>query len=75
MTKQTENLQITIGRDELKALIQEAVRETLIDMFGEDLNSEPNFVPEVTERLRKYQREKPAGIPIDDVVKELGLDA
>lgn len=75
MTKQAENVQISIGRDELKSLIQETVRDVLLDMFGEDMNSEPNFAPEIAERLRKYQHEKPTGIPIDDVIKELGLDA
>jgi len=58
MSDESSDIQMTISLDELKVLIQEAVRETLLEMFGEDMNSEPTFAPEIAERLRKYQQEK-----------------
>ncbi len=75
MTDQPPTVQITITLDELKELIQEAVRDALLEILGEDLSSEPKFTPEIAARLTKYQHEKPSRIPVDDVVKELGLDA
>ncbi len=69
------SIQTTMSIDELKALIREAVRDTLIEMLGEDMNSEPKFTPDIAERLRSYQQQKPVGLSIDDVVSELGLDA
>jgi hypothetical protein len=66
---------VNISLDELKALIQEAVQDALQDLLGEDLSSEPNFAPEIAERLKRYRTEKPKRIPIDEAVKELGLDA
>jgi hypothetical protein len=74
MSNKSPLLQTTISIDELKALIHEAVRDALLEMLGEDMTSEPNFAPEIAERLRKYQSQKPDGIPIDDVINELGLD-
>lgn len=75
MSDKQPAIQVNISVDELKALIQEAVHDALLDVLGEDLNSEPRFAPEIAERLRKYRAEAPARIPIDEVVKELGLDA
>jgi hypothetical protein len=70
-----KSVQITLSTDELKALIQEAVRDALLELLGEDLNSEPRFTPEIAERLKTYRQQKPSSLPIDDVVRELGLDA
>jgi len=69
------NIQITLTPEELKTLVHDAVRDALIEVLGEDLSSEPNFAPEIAERLRKYRIEKPERLSIDDVVKDLGLDA
>ena len=74
MSDKIPSLQTTISLDELKAMIHDAVRDALLEMLGEDMTSEPNFAPEIAERLRNYQQVKPRGIPIDDVVSELGLD-
>lgn len=74
MSNKPPSLQTTISLDELKALIHDAVRDALLEILGEDMASEPNFAPEIAERLRKYQSQKPDGIPIDDVISELGLD-
>ncbi len=75
MSNQTPSIQISISPEQLKTLIQEAVREALLEIMGDDASSEPDFAPEIAERLRRYQQEKPVGIPIDDVVEELGIDA
>jgi hypothetical protein len=68
-------IQITLSTDELKALIHEAVRDALLEILGEDLNSEPGFTPEIAERLKTYRQQKPPTLSIEDVVRELGLDA
>ena len=75
MANHPPSIQTTLSLDELRALIHDAVRDVLQEMLGEDMASEPNFVPEIAERLRKYQKQKPVGLSIDDVVNELGLDA
>lgn len=69
------NAQITLTADELKTLVHDAVRDALLEVLGEDMSTEPNFAPEIAERLRKYRIEKPERLSIDDVVKDLGLDA
>ena len=74
MSNKPPSLQTTISLDELKALIHDAVRDALLEMLGEDMTSEPNFAPEIAQRLRQYQNQKPNGIPIEDVISELGLD-
>lgn len=74
MTNQPD-VQITLSLDELKDLIHEAVKDALLEVLGEDHNTEPRSTPEIAERLQRYHTQKPAGIPIDDVAKELGLDA
>ena len=75
MNNKPPSLQTTISLDELKALIHDAVRDVLLEILGDDLDSEPNFAPEIAERLRNYQSQQPEGISIDAVVSELGLDA
>lgn len=73
MTDQT--IQLTITLDQLKTLIREAVQEALLDLSVNDLSSEPNFAPEIAERLERYKHERPKTVSVDEVVKELGLDA
>ncbi len=74
MTNQS-NTQITLTPDELKTLVYDAVRDALVEFLGEDMSTEPNFAPEIAERLRKYRVEKPERLSIDDVVKDLGFNA
>lgn len=66
---------VTMSRDELKALVREAVQEAMQELWDEDMSLEPKFAPEVAEVLRRYKREHPRGISLDDAVKELGIDA
>lgn len=73
MTNQP-NTQITLTPEELKTLVHDAVRDALIEVLGEDLSTEPNFAPEIAERLRKYRQQKPKTISAADVAKELGFD-
>lgn len=73
MTNQLD-VQITLSLDEFKDLIHEAVKDVLLEVLGEDQNTEPCFTSEIAERLQRYRTQKPAGIPIDDVAKELHLD-
>lgn len=63
-------------RDELRALIREVLVEVL-DELGDELPDPDEglvFRPEIAERLRAFLRDKPAGEPIEDVARELGLD-
>lgn len=55
MNDQTRSVQITLTREELKSLIHEAVRESLLEVIGEDAKSEPDFAPEIAERLQRYK--------------------
>jgi hypothetical protein len=73
MTDQS-SVQITLTPDELKLLIHDAVRDALLEVLGEDMNTEPNFVPEIAERLRRYRTEKSKTIPANEVAKELGFN-
>lgn len=75
MSDKQPDVQVNISLDELKALIQEAVHDALLEILGEDMKSEPSFSPDIAERLKRYKTEKPTRIPIDKAVKELGLDA
>ncbi|MCA0458697.1 MAG: hypothetical protein LCI00_32385 [Chloroflexi bacterium] len=68
-----QNVQITLTPDELKTLVHDAVRDALLEVLGEDMSTEPNFAPEIAERLRRYRDEKPQRLSVDDVVKDLGL--
>ena len=58
MTNQPKT-QITLTPDELKTLVHDAVRDALLEVLGEDMSTEPNFAPEIAERLRKYRTERP----------------
>jgi hypothetical protein len=51
------NTQITLTPEELKTLVHDAVRDALLEVPGEDLSTEPNFSPEIAERLRRYRIE------------------
>lgn len=73
MTKQPP-AQITLSAEELKTLIHDAVRDALLEVLGEDMDSEPQFSPEVAERLRAYREQKPKTIPAADAARELGFD-
>jgi hypothetical protein len=73
MTDQ-QNTQITLTPDELKTLVHDAVRDVLIEVLGEDLSSEPNFAPEIAERLRAYRQQKPKTVSAANVAKELGFN-
>jgi hypothetical protein len=68
------NAQITLTADELKTLVHDAVRDALLEVLGEDMSTEPNFAPEIAERLRSYRQHKPKTISAMDVAKELGFD-
>ena len=59
---------------ELKTLVHDAVRDALLEVFGEDMSTEPNFAPEIAERLHRYRTEKPRTIPAGEAGKELGFD-
>ena len=64
-----------ILREELRPIIREAMQEALEDDIDEDdFDDNTNFKPEVAERLRRFLKERPRGKPVDDIVKELGLD-
>jgi hypothetical protein len=60
--------------EQLQRLIQQSVRNTLLELLDPDLQSEPSFHPEIAARLKRYQQEKPIGIPVEVIIKELGLD-
>lgn len=59
---------------ELKELIIETVREALKQFVDPDVLLDPPLSEEIQKRLRRYQKEKPRGIPVEQVIKELGLD-
>jgi len=61
--------------DELKALIRETVRETILEIEQEGIDPDEGaqFKPEIAERLRNYLKDCPKGRPAADVYKELGI--
>jgi len=69
----SDEIHISIEPDEFKAMIREAVRDVLTEMFGQDASSEPTFSAEIAARLRRYQQRPPVGIPVDEVLKELNI--
>lgn len=69
-----QQVQIMLTSDELKTLFHDAVRDSLLEVLGEDMSTEPNFAPEIAERLHRYRAEKPERLSVDDVVKDLGLE-
>ncbi len=62
-------------REELRPLVRESEQEMLENEISEDdFDDNTNFKPEVAEQLRRFLKERPRGKPVDDLVKELGLD-
>lgn len=62
--------------EELKALIQDAIEEKLEEVIG-DPDRELELRPEIKERLRHSLtaiKHGEKGIPIDEVVRQAGLD-
>lgn len=39
--------------------------------MDDDLSSEPNFAPEIAERLERYKRERPNTVSADEVMLEI----
>ena len=66
-------VQITLTPDELKILIREAVSEALHELLDDDYSSQPQFAPEIAERLRRYRHERPKTVSVEAVEKALGL--
>ena len=69
-----------INRDDLKALVREVVEEVIEEMLWKIEQQLPDpdqgleFRPEVAEHLRRAIQEKHRGTPIDEIMKEMGLD-
>lgn len=61
---------------ELRTLIREVLVEVLEEFAAppDDPDEGLRFRPEIAERLRAFLRDKPAGEPVEDVARELGLD-
>jgi hypothetical protein len=67
--------QVTINMDELRTLVRELVIEVLSELAdGGDPDAGLEFKLEVAEYLQKYRDERPKGIPVEEVIRELGLD-
>ena len=68
-------VKMTISREELRELVRELMQEVLWEYEQQlpDPDEGLEFRPEVAERLRRYLKEKPAGRPLDDVIREIGL--
>jgi hypothetical protein len=60
-------------REELESLVRETVREVLSELT-DDPDAGLTFKPEIAARLQAYLDERPAGLPLDDVLDQLGLD-
>ncbi len=62
--------------EEFKTLIRETIREALLEIVdeAEDPDAGKEFTPEVAARLRAYLAERPEGRPLEDIVREMGLD-
>ena len=63
-------------REEMQALVRDAVREALTEFAaeGDDPDAGLTFKPEIAARLEAFLRERPQGRLLDDVVSELSLD-
>ena len=64
-----------LSREELKALIREAVEEVLVELFGNP-DEGLELRPEVRERLRRSLervRQGESGISADEAAKQAGL--
>lgn len=65
--------------DELRALIRQTVRETLTELLAEvdehgDSEDELALHPNVATELRALLGARPAGRPLDDIARDIGLD-
>jgi hypothetical protein len=67
--------QVTLDMDELRSLVREMVLEILAELAADtDSDAGLEFKPEIADYLRSYMKDRPDGIPIEDVIRELGLD-
>lgn len=67
--------QVTLNMDDLRTLVREMVLEVLAELAADtDPDAGLEFRSEVAEHLRSYMKERPEGIPVEDVIRELGLD-
>jgi len=67
--------QVTLNMDELRTIVRDLVLETLSDLADQtDPDAGLTFKPEIAEYLRSYRQERPKGTPLEDVIKDLGLD-
>jgi hypothetical protein len=66
----------TLIREEMEALVREAVRDALAEITEEDADPDARlgFRPAIADRLQRYLKEHPQGRSLDDVINELGLD-
>ena len=64
-----------LSREELKALIQDAVEEALVELFG-DPDHGLELRKEVQERLQRSLKrlEEEQGIPAEEVAKRVGAN-
>jgi len=66
---------MTINADDLRRLVRALVIEVLSELAD---SSDPDvgleFTPEVAAYLQTYRAEQPEGMPVEDVIRELGLD-
>jgi hypothetical protein len=65
-----------MSRDELKDLIREVFEEFLQEVTSEptDPDNGLNFRPEIADRLRRFLREEPSGLPASEVARDLDYD-
>jgi hypothetical protein len=67
--------QVTLDMNELRSMVREMVLEVLSDLTEtDDPDAGLSFKPEIAEYLRRYRQERPKGTPLEDVIKDLGLD-
>lgn len=67
--------QVALDMDELRLLIREMVLEVLAELAANtDSDAGLEFRPEVAEYLHDYMKERPEGMPVEGVIRELGLD-
>jgi len=67
--------QVTLDMDELRSLVREMVLEILAELAADtDPDAGLEFKPEIADYLRSYMKDRPDGVPIEDVIRELGLD-
>jgi hypothetical protein len=67
--------QVAVDMDGLHALVGEVVREVLAELSDDtDPDAGLEFKPEVAEYLRRFLGERPEGISVENVIRELGLN-